>query len=90
MRAAITLAVITLAMTVAAPAVAKCSFSVCDGQKVKTYNSRGVISGSIYNPGNNRRLQIRDSRRRIIGYIEPSGKVTDTRRRRLGRIEVAR
>lgn len=49
----------------------------------RTYltNGRRQITGDIYNPGNGGRVQIRDKHRRIIGYIEPGGLVTDTRHR---------
>ncbi len=43
--------------------------------------------GDIYNPGHGRRIQIRDNSRRIIGYIERDGDITDKRRRKVGQIE---
>ena len=87
MRTAITLAAMLLAMTVAAPAVAKCSFNICDGKRAKTFDARGLRTGDLYNPGGNRRLQIRNKNLKILGYIEPSGKITDTRRRKLGKVK---
>jgi hypothetical protein len=36
--------------------------------------------GDIYNPDHNRRLQIRNNHRQIIGYIERDGTVTNTSR----------
>ena len=44
--------------------------------------------GDIYNPSHGRRLQIRDTSRRIIGYIESDGTVTGTSRQRIGTIEM--
>jgi hypothetical protein len=57
------------------------------GEKWKITNDRRQKLGDIYNPGHKRRLQIRDNRRRIIGYIEESGSLTDARRRKVGAIE---
>ena len=83
------LAILTafLTATIATPAVAKCQFGICPGEKVKILDDRKRRTGDIYNPGHGRRQQIRDKNRRIIGYIEPSGKITDTRRRKSGSIE---
>ncbi len=49
-------------------------------------NDRRQVIGDVYDPGHGRRLQIRDNRRRIIGYIESDGTVTDKRRRKVGKI----
>lgn len=57
------------------------------GDKWKITNDRRQVIGDVYDPGHGRRLQLRDDRGRIVGYIEKSGKVTDTRRRKLGTIE---
>jgi hypothetical protein len=57
------------------------------GEKWKITNDRRQKLGDIYNPGHNRRLQIRDNHRRIIGYIEENGSLTDSRRRKVGAIE---
>ncbi len=43
--------------------------------------------GDIYNPGHNRRLQIRNNHRQIIGYIERDGTVTNTHRQRIGSLD---
>ncbi len=40
--------------------------------------------GDVYNPGHGRRVQIRDTSRRIIGYIERDGTVTNTHRQKVG------
>ncbi len=44
--------------------------------------------GDIYNPGHGRRVQIRDTSRRIIGYIERDGTVTNTHRQPVADIEL--
>ena len=87
------LAVLTafLAVSLAtSPAFAKCTLNICAGERAKLLDERKVRVGDIYNPGHGKRLQIRDKNLRVLGYIESSGKITDTRRRNLGRIEVAR
>ena len=43
--------------------------------------------GDLYSPGHGRRVQIRDTSRRIIGYIERDGAVTNTSRQKVGTIE---
>ncbi len=43
--------------------------------------------GDIYNPGHGRRVQIRDTSRRIIGYIERDGTVTNTHRQKVGTLD---
>ncbi len=43
--------------------------------------------GDVYNPGHGRRVQIRDPSRRIIGYIEADGSITNTSRQVIGTIE---
>ncbi len=50
-------------------------------------NERRVKVGDFYDPGHGRRIQIRDSRRNIIGYIEKDGKITDKRRRKIGEVD---
>lgn len=42
--------------------------------------------GDLYDPGNGRRIQIRNTQRQIIGYIEPGGRITNTRRQEIGEI----
>ena len=58
------------------------------GEKWKITNAHRQRLGDIYNPGHGRRLQIRDKDRRIIGYIEADGTVTNTRRQRIGGIDL--
>lgn len=40
--------------------------------------------GDLYDPGHGRRIQVRDTSRRIIGYIERSGRITNTHRQKIG------
>jgi len=81
----------TLAVSLAtSSAFAKCSFGICAGERAKLLDSRKLRVGDIYNPGHGRRLQIRNKHRQILGYIEPSGKITDTRRRKVGSIGALR
>ena len=56
------------------------------GERVKIYDDRNRQVGDIYDPGHGRRLQIRDNRRNIIGYVERNGTVTDARRRKVGKL----
>ena len=44
--------------------------------------------GDIYDPGHGRRLQLRDNDRRIVGYVEADGTVTNTSRQPVARIEL--
>ena len=81
----------------ASPASAKCSFKFCkDRASVSTptrsyiTNARRQRVGDIYDPGHGRRIQIRDNHRRIIGYIERSGRITNTRRQPVANIETLR
>ena len=53
----------------------------------ETTDDRRRVIGHIYDPGTGGRLQIRDKHRRIIGYIERDGDITDKRRRKVGQIE---
>jgi hypothetical protein len=43
--------------------------------------------GDVYNPGSGRRLQIRDNSRRIVGYVERDGSVTNTHRQKVGTLD---
>ncbi len=76
----------------ASPADARCLMSYCKGQASTSTPSRSYITnqhrqilGDLYDPGGHgRRVQIRDNSRRIIGYIERDGTVTNTRRQKVG------
>ena len=80
------------------PASARCIMSYCKDRAETvspvpstswaiTNTSRQRL-GDIYNPGHGRRLQLRDNDRRIIGYIERDGTVTNTHRQKVGTIEL--
>ena len=87
------LAVLTAFLAVfvtTSPALAKCQLNICAGERAKTYDARKLRTGDIYNPGHGRRLQIRDKNLRVLGYIEPSGKITNRNRKRIGSIEELR
>ncbi len=86
-----------LAVVLSSPeASARCIMSYCkDGAAMATSTPAPSTSwaitntsrqrlGDIYNPGHGRRIQIRDTSRRIIGYIERDGTVTNTSRPRIG------
>ncbi len=78
----------------AAPASARCIMSYCkDGATstpTRSYitNTHRQKVGDVYNPGHGQRLQIRDTSRRIIGYIERDGTVTNTHRQPVAEIEL--
>ncbi len=83
---------LTLAMIlITSPAAARC-FKFQNGctesssTPTRSYivNTHRQKVGDIYDPGHGRRLQIRDASRRIIGYIERDGTVTNTSRQRIG------
>ena len=90
-----TLILATLAtLVLASPeASATCIMSYCKDKATSTptrsyiTNTHRQKVGDFYNPGHGRRLQIRDTSRRIIGYIERDGTVTNTSRQRIGTIE---
>ncbi len=100
MRALIILAAFAVALSAALaipPVAAACIMSYCkDSSTVSTpapstswaiTNTHWQKVGDVYNPGHGRRVQIRDNSRRIIGYIEADGDITDKRRRKVGQIE---
>ena len=76
-----------VALVLFAADVHSCVLSFCGPKTHKITNERGQQRGDIYPPGHGRRLQIRDNRRRIIGDIERNGTITDTRRRKVGRVK---
>ncbi len=99
MRALIILAALSVLALSAAPASARCIMSYCkDSSTASTpapstswpiTNTSRQRLGDIYNPGHGRRLQIRDTSRRIIGYIERDGTVTNTHRQKVGTVELS-
>ena len=98
MRTVILATLATLAVVIlASPADARCLMSYCKDRETTVApapGSRSYITntsrqrlGDIYNPGQGRRLQIRDTSRRIIGYIERDGTVTNPSRQRIGTLD---
>lgn len=94
MKTVLILATLAVALS-ASPVAAACIMSYCRDkaatmpapgeQRAITNPSRQKV-GSIYNPGGNRRIQIRDSHRRILGYIERDGTITNPSRQKVGKI----
>ncbi len=92
------LALAALAVVMASPATAGCLMSYCKGDSAasSTPSTRAItnthrqIVGDLYDPGHNRRIQIRDTDRRIIGYIERDGSITNTNRQPAASIEALR
>ena len=88
-----TVAVVILA----SPADARCLMSYCQNDAAATLPAPGerrTITnpsrqrrGDVYNPGGNRRIQIRNSHRQIIGYIEADGQITNRSRQKVGTVE---
>ncbi len=87
------LAALTVALS-SPEASARCIMSYCKDKATSTptrsyiTNTHRQKVGDIYNPGHGRRLQLRDTSRRIIGYIERDGTVTNTSRQPVAAIEV--
>ena len=76
-----TLIFTTLAVLLATPASAACLMSYCKKEApTRSYivNNHRQIVGDLYDPGHDRRVQIRDKHRRIVGYVERSGQITIT------------
>ena len=72
------------------PAAGACVLSHCKAEVTKptrTYitNTHRQIVSDLYDPGTGR-IQIRDTSRRIVGYIERSGRITDIHRQKIGEI----
>ncbi len=89
MRVLILAALATMVLATS-PASARCIMSYCkDGavtasasspSRTHITNQHRQIVGDLYDPGHGRRVQIRDNSRRIIGYIERDGTVTNASR----------
>jgi len=73
----------------ATPANGACLMSYChDKAPTRSYitNIYRQKVGDLYTPVLGQRTQIRDTSRRIIGYIEVDGTITNTHRQKKGRI----
>ena len=72
------------------PASAACLMSYCQ-EKAPTRSHittpSQVIVSDLYSPGHDRRIQIRDTSQRIVGYVTRDGKITNTHRQKIGTIE---
>ena len=64
-----------------------CSLGICKGDRVVIYDSNHRRTGTIENRGyGTKRLQLRDNRNRITGYIDGSGRTYDSNHRRTGSV----
>lgn len=79
MRFSILAVVLAALLTLAFEAQAAESYTIRDDRRVKV--------GDIYCPNEQRRCQIRDTRRNILGYVDSKGVIRDKRRRKVGTIE---
>lgn len=74
-------------------AAGKCYSWRCDESKVETPSRQYITNthrqriGDLYKPAPNRRTQIRDNSRRIMGYVENDGTITNTHRQKVLGIE---
>ena len=78
------------------PVAAACIMSYCKDGATSTpapstswaiTNTSRQRLGDVYKPGHGRRLQLREIDRRILGYIERDGDITNKRWRKVGEIE---
>ena len=76
----------------ARPAHSACRMSYCKDSsmtsaptRVYITNKHRQIVGDFYDPGTGR-IQIRDTSRRIVGYVERSGRITNLHRQKIGAI----
>ena len=90
---ALLLAAVAVILIAASPAAARCIMSYCKdgatstpapGERWAITNTSRQRLGDIYNPGHGRRVQIRDTSRRIVGYVERDGTVTNRYRQKVG------
>lgn len=90
---AVSFAVVAWGCFLASP-VNACEWSWCGESEKPTRsyitNTHRQVQGDLYDPGNGRRVQIRNKHRQIIGYIEKDGRVTNTHRQTVKEIEVER
>ena len=83
-------------MLATSPASAACVLSHCqEGSSTRTYvrnnwESGRQIVGDLYDPGHDRRIQIRDTSRRILFYVEADGRIINTRRQEVLSVEALR
>ncbi len=84
------LAVLTAFLAVplaTSPAFAKCPLDICKGEKAIVYDENHRRVGTIeYRGYGTKRLQMRDNKNRITGYIDGSGRTYDSNHRRAGSV----
>ncbi len=92
-KALVVLGALAFGLAEIAPAnAAECKWKFCRDRveapttRIITNTNRQRI-GDLYSPGPGRRLQIRDNDLKILGYIEPSGRITNPHRQKVGSIE---
>ena len=84
----LTLKLLLLSSCISLSLLVSCPYNeAASAERYKIIDEHRKVVGDIYDPKNDRRVQIRDKQRRIVGYIEKSGKITDKRRRKIGVIE---
>ena len=72
---------------------AECQFKFCRYQQTVGTTIRVITDenrirlGTLYTPIPGERTQIRDNNLKILGYIEPSGRITNPHRQKVGSIE---
>ena len=84
----LTLAALAVVFLASQPVSAACVLAHCKDKtpsRAITNEHRQII-GDLYDPGTGR-IQIRDKHRRILGYIEKSGQITNTHRQKIGTVE---
>ncbi len=88
------LAAVAVILIAASPAAARCFKFQRDCTESSSTPTRSYIVsqhrqkvGDLYDPGHGPRVQIRDTSRRIIGYIEADGRITNTSRQKVGTID---
>ena len=65
----------------------KCPLGLCKGSRVIIYDQNHKRVGTIENRGyGTKRIQLRDNRNRITGYIDGSGRTYDSNHRRTGSV----
>ena len=78
----------------ASPATAGgCVLSYCKQDAPTTRNITNThrqIVGDLYSPGHGLPVQIRNTRRQVLGYIQPDGSILNTRRQEVLEIEELR
>ena len=82
-----------IAVVLANSPASACIMSYCKDKApswTRITNTHRQIVGDLYDPGHNRRIQIRDTDRRIIGYIERDGRITNPSRQPAASIEALR